>query len=85
MQVYKVDSFKKQVDFQLVTNGPARPARPPRPTALPGRRAGMPGSTARTSSGRVFWRPGAASGTAALTNQAGSAWKVKMILGRVKK
>ena len=43
VQVYKVDSFKKQVDFQLVTNGPARPARPAAP---PGHRAGMPGGTA---------------------------------------
>ena len=46
VQVYKVDTFKKQVDFQLVTAGPARPAAPPaRPAGAPGRRTGRPGDT----------------------------------------
>jgi len=40
VQVYKVDSFKKQVDFQLVTSGPARPIRPVPPAAPVGRGAG---------------------------------------------
>jgi ribonuclease R len=40
VRVFKVDSFKKQVDFQLVTTGPAPPAAPA------GRRAGRPGESA---------------------------------------
>ncbi len=40
VQVYKVDTFKKQVDFQLVPSAPARPAAPPV------RRAGRPGDPA---------------------------------------
>jgi ribonuclease R len=47
VQVYKVDSFKKQVDFQLVRTGPARPAIPPsRPAGPSGQRAGRSGDIA---------------------------------------
>jgi ribonuclease R len=33
VQIYKVDAFKKQVDFQIVTPGPARSAVPANPAA----------------------------------------------------
>ncbi|MGD0411900.1 MAG: ribonuclease R [Verrucomicrobiota bacterium] len=47
VQVHKVNSFKKQVDFQLVPSGPAHPAAPAASAAPAGRRAGRPGDTAR--------------------------------------
>jgi ribonuclease R len=47
VQVHKVNSFKKQVDFQLVPSGTARPAAPAASAAPAGRRAGRPGDTAR--------------------------------------
>jgi ribonuclease R len=43
VQVHKVDSFKKQVDFQLVPSGPVRSAAPAAPA---GRRAGKSGESA---------------------------------------
>jgi ribonuclease R len=43
VQVYKVDSFKKQVDFQLVPTGSVRPSPPARPAAPPAPRASRPG------------------------------------------
>ena len=44
VQVCKVDSFKKQVDFQLVgsATAPGRPAAPARPAATAGRRPAIP-------------------------------------------
>jgi ribonuclease R len=46
VRVYKVDSFKKQVDFQLAGPAPERPAAPARPAAPVGRRPGLPAANA---------------------------------------
>jgi ribonuclease R len=46
VQVFKVDSFKKQVDFQLVSTAAAAPVRPAQPARAPApgaRRQGPPG------------------------------------------
>ena len=65
VQVYKVDSFKKQVDFQLVNTGPARPAISLRASCRAGRapRGKARGCHAPTSCRRTF----PAAGTAAVT------------------
>jgi ribonuclease R len=55
VQVYKVDSFKKQVDFQLVTSRP----RPPRASRRPGR---PPGGNAGRHRARSVIREGILAG-----------------------
>jgi ribonuclease R len=61
VQICKVDSFKKQVDFQLVPSGPARPARPSVPGFPAARAAASGGSVeppARPVPGRRAGSPG---------------------------
>jgi ribonuclease R len=47
VRVYKVDTFKKQVDFQLVPSGPAHAAHPAAPSVPSVRHAGRPVETAQ--------------------------------------
>ena len=46
VQIYKVNSFKKQVDFQLIPSGPAHPAAPNIPVTPASRHAARPGDRA---------------------------------------